>query len=204
MNQKASAEYQKELVLYLPPTSTPDGFHDAIFLIKTRYLVDKFFTGPFQSSTVVLRLEVYFILSFFYNCSQSRLLIKSGEKKSCDHKQTQFFNLFLPREDVPFGFLSGLTFWGHSRAQCKLRVSFWWKSCLPPSGVLGSPSSCPASGFWKLVWRRPQLYTTNEHVMRILSFPVSGTAVALSPPAARHSTLAICWQVHISHCRELK
>lgn len=46
----------------------PASFHDAIFLIKTRYLFDKFFTGPFQSSVAALRLEVYFIifLSFFF------------------------------------------------------------------------------------------------------------------------------------------
>lgn len=50
----------------------------------------------------------------------------------------------------------------------------------------------------------PAIQGTNEHVMRAWSSPVSGTAVVLSPPAGRHSMLAICWQVHISHCGELK
>lgn len=139
-------------------------------------------------------------------CSQSRLLIKSEKRLwSLAHiYYIYFFQSTCTQRRSTLCFLVLKTnFLGSSKRSvhvvCLLLVEIM-------SHILGcSKQSWLPPGFWRRAWFRPWLYRrTNEHVMRVSSFPVSGTAVALSPPAARHSTLAICRQVHISHCRELK
>ena len=112
-----------------------------------------------------------------------------------------FFNLFVPR----WFLVLKTNLLGSSKRSGQVVHLILVESMSLTPGRSQQSCSCPA--LWvpeKGLVRAWLNRRTNEHVMRVSSLPDSGTAVALSPPAARHSTLAICWQVRISHCRELK
>ena len=126
-------------------------------------------------------------------------------KKSCDHLQSFLF-LFFSNLLVPRWFLGvksnlvgssegsgqvvrgGLVDSGSSASRAGSAAPL-----LPSVVVPGRGLARPG---WTEAWWTCQARLGFSKLWR--------SCGTFRPPAARHSTLAICWQVHISHCGELK